>query len=58
MKTLILGLLFFGALVYGLNDVKPFKRERRTPRRTPSRQAVPQVPEPPIAPPSYRRYPR
>lgn len=58
MKTLILGLLFFGALVYGLNDVKPFKRERRTPRRTPSRQAAAQAPEPPIAPPSYRRYPR
>ncbi|HEY9720562.1 MAG TPA: hypothetical protein V6D47_01020 [Oscillatoriaceae cyanobacterium] len=56
MKTLILGLLFFGAMLYGLKDVKPFKRERRTVRRTPSRQSAPLPAEPTVAPPSYRRY--
>lgn len=65
MKSLVLALIFFGVLVYGCYDVKPFRTVRKLVRR-PSRVAgdhaaqtgpLPYQPEPPRQePPLSRRY--
>lgn len=64
MKSLVLALIFFGVLVYGCYDVKPFRAVRKLVRR-PSRaagdattQTGPLAPEPTPEPdrPLSRRY--
>lgn len=50
MKSLVLALIFFGVVVYGCFDVKPFRAVRKLVRR-PSRAAgTPSAPTGPIAP--------
>ena len=63
MKSLVLAIIFFGVLVYGCYDVKPFRAIRKLVRR-PSRAATPPAepgvsapePTPQPEPPLSRRY--
>ena len=63
MKSLVLALMFFGVLVFGCYDVKPFRAVRKLVRR-PSKAVGAQTgpiaheaePPPPEARPLSRRY--
>ena len=58
MKSLILAFIFFGVLVYGCFDVKPYRAVRKLVRRPTRAAGEPAAPQGPIAPePEYQPEP-
>jgi hypothetical protein len=61
MKSLIIAFVFFGVLVYGCYDVKPFQAIRRVLKRTPGKtgplRRTGPLPQEPVYPQEYPEYP-